>query len=515
MDANETETDASVGSSLTKITKGAYYTFLGIAFGKLVGYFFKFITARIGVEQYGEISLALMIVNIFNIIILLGLDIGVVKFTAQYAGEKAFGRIKSMLKTLLMLLLPLSVAAAAILFFASDFIAIGFFKSPELAVLLKIVALSMPFEVGRTLILGFIRGFQNIKYIFYVKYVIEGSLRLLLAFILVTMGFGVFEVAAAYVAAIVLSALVSVLFLKRVFNLKDEKATQVNYKELFVYSWPLMFNSLIAIALLSVDSFMLGFFKNVTEVGIYNAVSPIARLTYMIPFAFSSLVMPVLAGIFASGDKAAFTKVSAATTKIVFKINLIILALVLVFPAQILGILFGQQYAAGALALVIQTCGFFIMYTLLPLREVLLVLNKTKLIFYLSLFALTLNIILNLLLIQPYGLLGAAIASGITTALSGILILTFAYKGMKDFRFDTDYIKIPALAVVCALAIKYGTSFLNTNSFIGLFIVSCIFVALYLIILILTKGFAPEEKLLLGKLFKRAGLKFGKARHSK
>ena len=51
----------SKDDSLKKLGKGAVYVFLGIFFSKFIGYLFKFVTARLGTDQYGILSLGIMI----------------------------------------------------------------------------------------------------------------------------------------------------------------------------------------------------------------------------------------------------------------------------------------------------------------------------------------------------------------------------------------------------------------------------------------------------------------------
>ena len=87
----------SKDDSLKKLGKGAVYVFLGIFFSKFIGYLFKFVTARLGTDQYGILSLGIMIYSVFSIILVFGLDYGITRFTAYYLGENSKAKIKSLI----------------------------------------------------------------------------------------------------------------------------------------------------------------------------------------------------------------------------------------------------------------------------------------------------------------------------------------------------------------------------------------------------------------------------------
>ena len=78
---------AKIESSLETIAKGAGIVFIGAVITKLLGFFYRIIIARIGVEQYGLFSLGLAIYGIIAAISSLGLYLGVLRYVSYYKGK--------------------------------------------------------------------------------------------------------------------------------------------------------------------------------------------------------------------------------------------------------------------------------------------------------------------------------------------------------------------------------------------------------------------------------------------
>ena len=486
----------SKDDSLRKLGKGALYVFLGVIFSKFIGYLFKFVTARLGTDQYGILSLGIMVYGVFSIALVFGLDYGVTRFTAYYLGENSKGKIKSLLKFVFPLVLISSILGSVVMFLASNFVAVNLFHTPELAIVLKIFALAVPFDCLRGILLGVIKGFKNLKYEFYARYLIEGSARIALLFILVYAGFGIVGASIAYVVSVVVSFLFSLLFFRKTFSFFGVGSKEIVKSEVVDYSWPLMFNALLGLATVSIDSFMIGYFMDVSSVGIYNAMAPIARLTYIIPFALSALLVPVLVGLYVQNDEKTFSSVYNVLNSWVFKFNLPLLAFIVFFPKEMLFVLFGEQYVVGWLGLIILSLGFFIMYSFMVSREVLLALKKSKAVFYFSLVGVLLNIILNYFFVPAYGIIGAAVASVISLGLISLLIFVASYKLTKNKFFQLGYFKVILAGLIAIGGIKLLSQFYNLYSFWSLFLTAILFFGVYAGLLFVFKAFKSEDKMI-------------------
>ena len=499
----------SKDDSLKKLGKGAVYVFLGIFFSKFIGYLFKFVTARLGTDQYGILSLGIMIYSVFSIILVFGLDYGITRFTAYYLGENSKAKIKSLINFIFPVVFISSLFGSILLFLSSEFIAVNLFHTTELIIVLKIFAFTIPFDCLRGLFLGVIKGYKNLKYEFYSRYLMEGTSRILLLFILVYSGFGIIGASIAYVVSVFISFLSALVFFRKTFSYSKEILLPINKFEVFDYSWPLMFNALLGLATISIDSFIIGYFMGVSEVGIYNAIAPIARLTYMIPFSLSALLVPVLVGLYVQKDENTFSSVYNTLNRWVFMFNFPLMLFIIFFPKEVLFVLFGEEYIVGSIGLIILTFGFFMMYSFMVSREVLLALKKSKSVFYFSLIGVILNIILCYFMVPIYGIIGAAIASVISLGLISLLIFLTAFKLTKNKFFQWNYLKVIIAGIIAILFINIIRNYQNLYGFWSLFFSGLLFLIIYLGFLFIFKTFKSDDKMIIKDVFGSIKMKIG------
>ena len=260
------------------------------------------------------------------------------------------------------------------------------------------------------------------------------------------------------------------------------------------YSLPLALTTFIVMLFQWADTFMIGYFKTASDVGIYNAALPTAKLLYMVPYALTALLLPVISELIAKKDLSSLKTTYQTTTKWIFVMNISIATLFILFSQNILKLLFGAEYIGGAFSLVILSIGYFVFYLALTSESILLSLEKTKLLFYVSFFGSLLNIILNLILIPRYGINGAAIATSISVVLIALLWLIRSYKFVKIMPFRWSYFKILFSVIVSALLVKYllvKTFDVNNNYIlIGGFI---LFLIVYLVLLIVTRSLEEQD----------------------
>mgnify|MGYP001578847148 FL=1 len=343
-----------------KIAKGAILVFLGMIFGRLIGYLYVMLVARLGSSQYGILSLGIAIVSFLSALATLGLDEGVLRYISYYKGKEDKARIKGAIVSSLRIVIPLSLFFSLIMFIFSKQIATKFSSGNELIPILKIFSFVLPFMVVRNIFLVSMRALQKVKYEITVKEFIERLTRLILTFILIYLGYKVFGAALAYLLAVLVSFVFSIYFLeKKVFPIFKKEIKSVVYpKELLSYSLPLLLGGFLVLIMSWIDTLMLGIFRTVSEVGIYNVASPTAQLMLMAPTALIFLFIPIITELYGKKELFGIKKVYKTTSKWIFLINLPLFLLMILFSKQLLRILFGNEYVAGYSVLIILSLGF-------------------------------------------------------------------------------------------------------------------------------------------------------------
>ncbi len=158
------------------------------------------------------------------------------------------------------------------------------------------------------------------------------------------------------------------------------------------------------------DTIMLGMFRTEKEVGIYNVALKLAALTSITLFAINTIAAPKFAEFWGRRDIKGLGRVAQQSTKLIFWTSFPILLSFWLFPSYILSV-FGSEFKAGVIALMILTFGQFVNAISGSVGYILQMTEKQKIFQNIILIATVINIILNAILIPKFGINGAAFAS--------------------------------------------------------------------------------------------------------
>lgn len=485
-----------VEKPLKTVVKGAGVFLIGMLFSKFFNYFFRLVAARLGTESYGIITLSISFVSVLAVLATLGLNNGVLRYAPFYHGKGEEKKVRGVINFSLKVSLLCGLIIGVLLFIFSGFISRTFFPNVNQQVLpgvLRIISATLPLTAVLFIFFASFEAFRLLKYEIYTKNIFDGAFKLAFAFLAVYFGYGVFGVMFVYLAAILGSVILSFYYLnKYVFPLFKAERERVS-KELLYYSLPLVLSGLCIILISSVDSWVIGFFRNASEVGIYNAALPTAQILLLLPSIILILFLPVLAELYAKEDKESFRAVYKSTTKWVFLMNLGIVVLFVLFSKDVMNILFGKDYILASLPFTILSVGFFASSIFATAEKMLMVVKKTKFILLSYIVVLVLNAALNIYLVPKYSIKGAAIASASSYVLLGLFFMFGSYKFAKTLPFTVDYLKaLIAIMVSSGLIFlaKYLFAYNNiyfTLALMGLLVLS------YLAMLFILKAFDKED----------------------
>lgn len=228
-----------------------------------------------------------------------------------------------------------------------------------------------------------------------------------------------------------------VISLCNIFPLKSSSIiNKVSSKKIIFESFPMMLSASMVFIIFSLDTLMLGYFVDSKLVGIYRVIVQISSLNTIFLIVLGSVVAPKVAKLFSQKKTTAIKKIIISSSKLVFIITLPILLIIIIFGKEIL-LFFGEEYVIGFKALlIISFCQFF--YSISGFVDVILNMTGNQRVFgKITMFSAFLNFILNIYLIPKFGIIGAAIATGITILLTNI-IGVFVIK--KRFNFIACYI---------------------------------------------------------------------------
>lgn len=156
-------------------------------------------------------------------------------------------------------------------------------------------------------------------------------------------------------------------------------------------------------------------------------------------------------------------------------------SILIIFPTRIIELLYSNEYVQGKVIFILYAIDAFVRFASMHL--ILIATGNQKKLMYYSLFALSLNIILNLILFKLLGLNGPALATVLVSITYSLLVLRKTTKTL-NVKFKSiinihDILKFVFCLIICGIVTKFIDIFLinlGANRFITMCIASLIFI---------------------------------------
>jgi O-antigen/teichoic acid export membrane protein len=186
-------------------------------------------------------------------------------------------------------------------------------------------------------------------------------------------------------------------------------------------TWPMGFADLTLILFNAVDVLLLGLFVPSEAVGAYFAATRILQFAVFAQYAATAATAPRFAEAFARGDREGLRTLIRGTVRTTAFASLAIGAALLISAPWLLAI-FGPGFGAAYGALAVLLAGVAVASAFGPAEDLLNMLGAERACARLSLAALILAAALNLALVPPFGMTGAAAAMALATAARAIAL---------------------------------------------------------------------------------------------
>lgn len=502
--------------SLSLLVKTSVIVFIGMLLSKILGYVYRIIIARyFGPEVYGLFSLALMVSGWFIAISALGFSEGLLRFIPIYRGRKEGAKIRYLFKFSLITLSVTSILSGLLLFFLSDFISTTFFHNIALSIYLKIFSLLVPATGICYSFLAAIRAHEEISWYSFIYNIAQNVIKLAALCIFIVLGLNSNAVSLSYVAGIfgmlILCYFVCKYKISHIFkthNLPHDERKLVK-REVMAYSIPILFFGIISTIFYWIDSFSIGFYKGAFEVGLYNVAVPIAILLSAAPELFMQLFFPMITRQYAKKKIKLIEQLSKQVAKWILIVNLPVFAIMIVFPGAIIHLLFGYQYLAAENALRILSIGTLISSIFITSNQLISMIGKSKLILMNISIAAVINLVLNSIFVpmkkigfieNSMGLNGAALATLISLIIFNLLFMVQTYKYLKIIPLRRKMINLLAIAAISTALLFYLRVILPSNNLLVLAGLFGIFMAVYIILILLSGSLDKNDKDVIKKI---------------
>lgn len=383
----------------------------------------------LGPDGYGVYALVFAIVSVLAIPAQFGLPNLVMREVAGAVAREEWAYLKGILKWSNLAALGLSAVLIAV---AWVLMSMSASVPPAMKAAFKYGLWLIPLLALSNLRSGALKGFGFVV----VGQLPEFIVRPLLIVVLVGVSSGFLTegrldpsyAMAMHVIAAIISFLIGALLLRRSKPIELRRVRTAEYRS-GVWSraaLPLALFAGMQVLNMHIDVLILGLYVPDESVGVYRAAVQVAALVAFGLQVVNMVVAPQFARLHALRESALLKRVwvLSAVASIVIALPAV---LVLVFAGNVvLNFVFGEAYVVAAGALTVLACGQLVNASV---GSVGLLLNMTG---FEGLTARTIalaaacNVLMNMILIPPYGILGAAIATAVTMGALNVVLAFFA-----------------------------------------------------------------------------------------
>ncbi|PIR44386.1 hypothetical protein COV23_00120 [Candidatus Wolfebacteria bacterium CG10_big_fil_rev_8_21_14_0_10_31_9] len=409
-------------STRQTIAKNTFWLISGQIFSRFIRAAIIIYAARIlGAQEWGIFSYVLSLAGFFTIFA----DFGINAVITRESSRDIEKQKKYFSTSLFIKLVMIVVLAFVVILIAPIFI-----KQRSIELLLPLAVFIIGFDVLRDFAASLSRAWEKMEIEAFVQ-VITNTAIFIAGFVAIYFYPNAQSLLLAYVVGIGIGMVVAFYQFKHYLkNLKDNFSKYL-IKPIIYSSWPLGMLGLMGAIMLNTDSIMLGWYKNMQDVGYYSAGQRIAQLIYLIPGLIATAFFPSFARLI--NEKEKFKKMLNKSLQIIGLIALPLMTGGFFLSSFIIKLLYGTEYLQGVFSFKLMNLTYLPVFLSAILGNALFALNKEKSLFTYVILGVSGNFLFNLLLIPTFGIAGAALSTLINQIIITIYLI-FKLRKEIDFK---------------------------------------------------------------------------------
>jgi len=406
-------------------------------------------------DIFGDFTLSRTIVSFLPTVSLFGLHKGLLRQGSIALGREDEGLYKEIRNYTITMAMIISFTVGLITFVGADVIAGNIFNNPQIASQLRFFSFVIPAIVTSSMVLSLYQVnkkastgqfLYSVLYFFLLPFIFLLFASFLKADALINWSFFIGHV---------IYFIFLLYYQKRLgyrFSLKINKSEK---KSIYKISFPQFLSAAFNQSQKWSDTFLLGILGTSKQVGKYYLGLRIGVFISIPANAMSTIFMPIAARLIGQKKHDELNDLYKTVTRINFVCGSLCFGMVFFLRDFLVG-LFGKGYGDTATIVPLLLISEAIDFGVGPARQLITMSGGGRINLINSIIVLTIDIVASYLLIPHYGMLGAAIANGITNValqLLGVFELMFIYKLSP---FNKQYFTAVGLFLACIL----GTIFL-------------------------------------------------------
>lgn len=442
----------------------------GTVFTAGAGWLFKIYVARkLGPEDLGIYALGMTVVSLVGLLAAMGLPTTAARFVAAYAGTNKFQQLRAFLLGSTFFLLATGSIVDGVILFGSHWIAGRLYHTPSLSRYMPMFALLVLTCILGTFCGQALAGFKEVARRTVITNFIGTPLMMILAVVLLATGAGL----SGYIAAqVIASAISTFLLFWMLWNLLPPSARRFTgtlprlERRVIHFSAAVFGVGILEFLIGQADTITLGLFLDARRVGIYAAATAVVAAVPIILTTVNQIFSPTIAELHARGERELLHRLFQTLTKWILALTIPLVSVIVVYPSSLMR-LFGTRFEAGWPVLVIGSLGQLVNCGVGSVGFLLLMSGNERRLVGVEIVMATVAVLLNLALVPPLGLIGAALVSGVLNIVTNLLYLIAVRQTLGMSPYNRGYLALvmPTLAVTFPLAIFRYFGHADLNAF--------------------------------------------------
>jgi O-antigen/teichoic acid export membrane protein len=392
------------------------------------------VARQLGPADYGIFTLVLWFGSTLSWIIGMGLTHAVTKFIAEYSGRNSLEALGPIVRFVLKIELALSIGVTAILVFFRTPIA-DYFFSPSESFFFFLAFLGILPGVITGIFSAAIEGIQKFEY-FTLANLILTPLSFGAKVTVLLLGYGIEGIMSVMLLFSCINALFYYFVLRKEgISLRGDTGEVQKGLRARIGKYNA---SVMAIILCDKviwdksENFFLGRFCAASQIGFYNLGYNIAqKFTSLLPTTFWRVLFPAMSNYFGSGDRGKMKRLFFLSTRYLAFVSFPVSVGGAILAYPLIHYLYGHEYIGAQRVLQIMFFASMITSLCNPGAAILYGYEKQSFIYKLGIVMAVVNIILDIVLIRPFGAVGAAVAYACTTVTGAVIGTVYTVKLMR------------------------------------------------------------------------------------
>ena len=416
----------------TSLTKGGIYITVSQVVLLVTTYIMQFLLGSyLGPELYGIYGVISALITTVTLFLIAGLPLAISKYIAENPEMAYTIKIKA-----LKIQSIFSIIIFATYFFSAGLIA-DLFNDPSLKPYIQLSAFVIPTRGISSVYSGFFNGLYQFR-----KQAIAQTIYAVARLLFVVLLTVLFSIKGAIIGLFI-APMCSWLYSSIASRIKIKKEFLFSVIELIKFIIPITIFSVLLTLLMNLDLFLVKSFLASNELtGYYNAAAVISKLPYMFFGTIATVIFPAISNSVKTNTT---EKSKRLVTQAIRHLLILLVPCVLLVSAtskQILSLVYTKDFSPGAEALSILIIGLGFL-TLFYLMSNMITASGKPFVPTTTLSILIfVDYILNKTLIGKFQLVGAALATTITTIIAVVILSVFVYKGFKTILPVASLLKI-------------------------------------------------------------------------